>query len=587
VVEVSALYPPQVLREYSLIADGERGALIGSRGDIAWMCAPQWHSDAVFSTLVGGKGVYAVSPDVERHVWGGYYEPGSLIWRSRWATSDGIVESRDALVFPGDPHKAVIMRSVCAQDSPTPMRADLAAHDRFGAAPLTNVRRRGNVWTAETGRMHVRWSGMDGVRRTALGYVARKVVRPDEQWDLVLEISDQPFEDDPPDPQQQWKITEDAWTSIRPDLGNTLAPVDAMTAFTVLRGLTSRTGGMVAAATMALPERAEQGRNYDYRYVWIRDQCYTGQAAAAAGVDVIVDDAVRFVGEQLLADGPQLKPAYTVGGDEVPGERKLRRLAGYPGGSDIVGNRANEQFQLDAFGEALQLFAAAADCDRLDSVHWRAVEAAAGAIAKRWKEPDNGIWEIDAQRWTHSRLMCAAGLRAVSRHASGKLASRWTSLADTIVADAARNSVHPSGRWQRSPGDDNVDAALLLAGIRGAVAPNDPRTTATRDAVKRELAQDHFVYRFRQGPGPLEDAEGAFVLCGFLMALAEHAAGDTLSAARYFERNRAACGPPGLFSEEYDVRQRQLRGNIPQAFVHAIMLEAATRLANGGAAPAP
>ena len=75
-VDVSALYPPQVLREYSLIADGERGALIGSRGDVAWMCAPRWHYDAVFSTLVGGKGVYAVTPDVDRHVWGGYYEPG-------------------------------------------------------------------------------------------------------------------------------------------------------------------------------------------------------------------------------------------------------------------------------------------------------------------------------------------------------------------------------------------------------------------------------------------------------------------------------------------------------------------------------
>ena len=130
------------------------------------------------------------------------------------------------------------------------------------------------------------------------------------------------------------------------------------------------------------------------------------------------------------------------------------------------------------------------------------------------------------------------------------------------------------------PGDANVDAALLLAGSRGAVAPDDPRSTATRAAVRRELARDHFVYRFRQGPGRLEDAEGAFVLCGFLMAMAEHAAGDTRSAARYFERNRAACGPPGLFSEEFDVRQRQLRGNLPQAFVHAVMLEAAAQLAN-------
>ncbi|HET6818692.1 MAG TPA: glycoside hydrolase family 15 protein [Mycobacteriales bacterium] len=579
VVDVSAQYPPQVLREYSLIADGERGALIGSRGDIAWMCAPRWHDDAVFSTLIGGKGLYAVTPDVDRHVWGGYYEPGSLIWRSRWATSEGIVESRDALAFPGDPHRAVILRSVCAQDSATPMRAVLAAHDRFGAAALDDVRRRGGVWTARTGRLNLRWSGLDDVRRTALGYVTQRVVRPGEQWDLVLEISDRPFDDEPPEAREQWEVTANAWSSAKPDLGGTIAPVDAMTAFTVLRGLTAASGGMVAAATMALPERAEQGRNYDYRYVWIRDQCYAGQAAAAAGADIIVDDAVRFVSEQLLAHGPELKPAYTILGDEVPDERKLRGLDGYPGGSDIAGNRANVQFQLDSFGEALQLFAAAADCDRIETTNWHAVEAAADAIARRWKEPDNGIWEIDAQRWTHSRLMCVAGLRDVSRHAPGKQAAEWTSLADTILAQVASDSLHPSGRWQRSPEDENVDAALLLAGIRGAVAPDDPRTAATREAIRRDLCRDHFVYRFRQGPGPLEDAEGAFVLCGFLMAMADHAAGDHISAARFFERNRAACGPPGLFSEEYDVRQRQLRGNLPQAFVHAVMLEAAGRLA--------
>src|SRR4051794_12603757 len=97
VPDVSTQFPPRVLREYSFIADGERGALIGPRGDIAWMCAPRWHDDAVFSTLIGGGGIYAVTPDVDRAVWGGYYESGSLIWRSHWATGDaGIVESRDA-----------------------------------------------------------------------------------------------------------------------------------------------------------------------------------------------------------------------------------------------------------------------------------------------------------------------------------------------------------------------------------------------------------------------------------------------------------------------------------------------------------
>ena len=137
---------------------------------------------------------------------------------------------------------------------------------------------------------------------------------------------------------------------------------------------------MVAAATMCLPERAEEGRNYDYRYAWIRDQCYRRPGGRRGRRHPLLDAAVRFVTDRMLADGPQLKPAYTVNGGPVPDERPLD-LPGYPGGSDKVGNWVNRQFQLDIFGESLLLFAAAARHDRLDRDHWRAAEVAVAAIA--------------------------------------------------------------------------------------------------------------------------------------------------------------------------------------------------------------
>ena len=124
---------------------------------------------------------------------------------------------------------------------------------------------------------------------------------------------------------------------------------------------------MVAAATMSLPERSRPGRNYDYRYVWIRDQCYTGQAVAADGPHRLLDDAVAFVAERVLADGPRAEARLHGGRGPVPDERPLRALAGYPGGADKAGNWVNRQFQLDALGGALQLFAAAARHDHLDS----------------------------------------------------------------------------------------------------------------------------------------------------------------------------------------------------------------------------
>jgi alpha,alpha-trehalase len=331
---------------------------------------------------------------------------------------------------------------------------------------------------------------------------------------------------------------------------------------------------MVAAATMSLPERAREGRNYDYRYVWIRDQCFAGQAIATIGPLPLLDDAARFVTQRLLADGDRLAPAYTVTGDPVPDERRLD-LEGYPGGADVVGNWVNHQFQLDAFGQALLLLAAAAGHDHIDADGWRAAEIAAGAIERRWREPDGGIWELEPDQWTHSRLICAAGLRRIAAHQSSERAARWLALADAIVAHTAEHAVAPDGRWQRSPTDQRVDAALLEPAIRGGMPTDDPRTLATLDAVARELTEDGYCYRYRPDERPLGDSEGAFVMCGFLMALACAQQGDLVRAARWFERSRAACGPAGLSSEEFDVAQRQMRGNLPQAFVHALLLECA------------
>jgi GH15 family glucan-1,4-alpha-glucosidase len=332
---------------------------------------------------------------------------------------------------------------------------------------------------------------------------------------------------------------------------------------------------MVAAATTSLPERAREGRNYDYRYAWVRDQCYAGRAAARSGAPALLDDAVRFVAARLHEDGARLRPSYTVTGGHLPDEHKLP-VPGYPGGASIAGNWVNEQHQLDAFGEALLLFAAAAERDRLDAAAWRAAEIAADAIDARWREPDAGIWELDDAHWTHSRLMCVAGLRAIvaARPREGR-AARRAALADRILADTAATCLHPSGRWQRAIDDPRVDAALLLPAIRGAVAPDDPRSVATLRAVHDELCVDGYAYRYRPDDRPLGAAEGAFLLCGFFVALALDRHGDRIGAARWFERNRAACGPPGLLSEEFDVRQRQLRGNLPQAFVHALLLECA------------
>ena len=577
-MNASSHFPPHALHDYALVADGERGALIGPDGTVSWLCAPAWHDDAVFACLIGGNGGYAITP-CDPYVPGGYYEDGSMIWRSRWVTTEGVIECREALAFPGDPERLVLLRQLVAVDGPARVRVLLAPRADYGRAPAASARRGDDgVWHMGTGRHRLRWQGAPEALPRAAGLTAEISLAPGTRRDLVLECSGHPWPSGPPRAADLWEATEHAWRSAVPALDHVAATADARRAYAVLRGLTSHSGGMVAAATTSLPERAETGRNYDYRYVWIRDQGFAGQASAAVGADELLDAAVRFVGARLLADGSRLAPAYTVDGAPVPAQRRLD-LPGYPGGFDRTGNHVRAQFQLDCFGEALLLLAAAHRRDRLDADAWEAARLAVRAIAERWREPDAGVWELEAREWTHSRLICVAGLRALADAAPRHpLAASCTRLADTVLAATASTGVHADGHWQRSPGDPAVDASLLLPPVRGALPPDDPRTRSTLAVCHERLVRDHFVYRFRHDDRPLEEAEGAFLMCGFVMALAEHQQGHEVEAHRWFERNRGACGASGLYAEEFDIVQRQLRGNLPQAFVHALLLESAARL---------
>jgi alpha,alpha-trehalase len=467
----SAAQQPHVLREYALLADGERGALIGPRGDIAWMCAPRWHDDAVFSSLIGGRGLFSITP-CERYVWGGHYEDGSLIWRSRWVTSAGITECREALAFPGDPHRVVLIRRLLAQRGTAHVDVVFSPAANFGRRTMEDVVRDDHgQWHGRVGNLRMRLDGLAGARVTDDGSSLRAhlEITEGDHLDIVVELSDGPLADHVRDADTLWNDTEKAWNQAVPELSSSTAVRDARHSYAVLRGLTSAGGGMVAAATTSLPERAERGRNYDYRYGWIRDQCYAGQAVAVDGPHPLLDDAVNFVAERLLADGPHLKPAYTVDGNPVPDQHSLP-LPGYPGGTDIVGNHANDQFQLDALGESLLLFAAAARHDRLGDAAHRAAVVAVSAITSRWTEPDAGIWELDARYWTHSRLTCVAGLRAVSQTRS------LPRLQPTAFTPTAGGNAPRTTRASTPPSWCRPSEAPCLPTIPAASPPYGPST---------------------------------------------------------------------------------------------------------------
>jgi len=584
------------LRDYAMVADGERGALLDPTGNIAWLCAPTWDSPPLFAALLGGPGSYEVRP-AGRSVWGGHHEAGGLIWQSRWVTdTDAVVESREALAFPGDPDTLVLLRCLRGRRGEARVRAaldlrgvgaDPADADPAGArGPQALHREEDGTWTMRVGALYVRWSGSPSahVVETASGPVLQvaEPISADRGCDLVLEVSTRPL-GHPLDVDAVWERTERAWASAVPPLPGALDERDARHSAAVLAAMTSpATGATVAAATTGIPERAKHGRDYDYRYAWIRDQTYAGIAAFAAGIDGIGDGVVRFVSGRLLADGPALSPAYTTRGGPIPRLGPIG-LPGYPGGSGVRGNPVRDQHQLDVFGEALALYAEAAERDRVDDDALHGAAVAVAAVEELWDVPDAGIWELDDRWWTHSRLACVAGLRQWSR--SGRLvgldrraAGRADELADRLLGQVLDRCVGDSGALGRAADDPRPDAALVIASVRGGLPWDHPVARATLAAVQDQLSVEGYVYRFAPDDRPLGEAEGSFLLCTFWLALAEAQAGQTTRSLRRLERALASCGTAALFSEEFDVAQRQLRGNLPQAFVHALALEACVRI---------
>jgi hypothetical protein len=208
---------PRVLREYAFIADGERGALIGPDGAIVWLCAPTWHSPAVFCALLGGVGGYSVTPANPWHVWGGHYETGTLIWRSRWVGS-GVVECREALAMPADPHRAVILRRIEAHDGPARVVLTLDIRAGYDRGLMRDLTKADGGWAgrsgpaSRSGGTYFRWTGAGQARRDRDGRLTAVLEVPQgEHRDLVLEISDRPLDEPPPDPDDAWQATASAW----------------------------------------------------------------------------------------------------------------------------------------------------------------------------------------------------------------------------------------------------------------------------------------------------------------------------------------------------------------------------------------
>jgi len=321
------------LRDYAFIGDGERGGLIGPHGDMSWLCFPTWDSPAVMSGLLGGGGGYRLHP-TGHFVGGGWYESRSLIWVQSWITEHAEVECRSAFALPGRHGSLTLLRTLTVLSGQADIDIAIDLRAGFDKHKLRRAHFDGTGWRSRSDTVHVLWTGIGpGVTQEPGGALtAMPRLHAGESLELALVLSDD-AEIAAPDCTELWAGTRDGWRRRVPDINSKVTTRDSEHAYAVLIAMTADTGGTVAAATLGLPEKAGGGRSFDYRYVWIRDQCYVGQAAALGDNYSLLDGAVRFVIARIQQHGEHLAPAYRTDGSPVPDEEPLL-LKGYPGGGD-------------------------------------------------------------------------------------------------------------------------------------------------------------------------------------------------------------------------------------------------------------
>ncbi|HVW37981.1 MAG TPA: glycoside hydrolase family 15 protein, partial [Pirellulales bacterium] len=351
------------------------------------------------------------------------------------------------------------------------------------------------------------------------------------------------------------------------------------------------TGGMAAAATTSLPEKIGGQRNWDYRYCWLRDATFMLYALIAGGY---VDEAAawrEWLLRAVAGQASQMNIMYGLRGERRLTEIELDWLPGYENSRPVrIGNAAHRQFQLDVFGEVMDVLhlARRAGLDQEQDA-WELQLHLLEYLEQVWREPDEGIWEIRGERrcFTHSRVMAWVAVDRMIKSAEqfqlpGSV-ERWRTLRDEIHAQTCREGFDADkNTFVQYYGSKELDASLLMIPLVGFLPPGDPRVRGTIEAVERELLVDGFVLRYRNHPelDGLPKGEGAFLPCTFWLADNLNLIGRRRDAVEMFERLLSLRNDVGLLSEEYSPHDRRLVGNFPQAFSHVSLINTAHNLSS-------
>mgnify|MGYP001248494861 FL=1 len=590
--------------DYALIGNCRSAALIAKDGSLDWLCWPRFDSPSIFAALLdtdcGGR--FRVGPAgpyraVRR------YLPDTNILETTFTCPSGIIVLRDLMPVASETEQRAsllpeheILREVEGRAGEVEIEVVYEPRPDYGRETPRLVDRGplGIVCSAGRGSLLLRSElplHLTPDRAGARG-VAR--VRAGERHYLSLSYSiEGPAVLPNLGPLAAGRVAQTArwwreWAERCAYEGPYRAAV-VRSALALKLMTYAPSGAVIAAPTTSLPEAIGGARNWDYRYCWLRDASLTVRALFALGYG---EEATAFLAWMLHATRltrPELQVVYDVFGEARLPERELSHLNGYAESRPVrIGNGASAQLQLDVYGDvadaALRFAVRGGHFDR-DSVRFLA--GLGQTVCRRWREPDEGIWEVRAGRSHHtqSKALCWVALDRLIRlhdeHGLDIEVDRFREERDAIrTAIEERGFNERLGSYTRVFDGADVDASLLLLPLYGYVTATHPRMQATSRRILETLAQGPLVHRYaRSTADGLAPGEGAFGICSFWAVECRARAGDLAGATVAFEQLLGYANDVGLFAEEIDPKTGAALGNFPQAFTHIGLINAALTLA--------
>lgn len=590
----------QPIENYGIIGDLNTVALIGLNGSIDFMCFPNFDSPSIFAAILDEEkgGSFQLNPLFKEQKTKQLYLPDTNVLLTRFLSAEGVSEITDFMPVEELYNGKELIRRVTTVRGEVKYKMKCMPRFNYGRSSHT-------VTTVSDKEVLFTSSGDDRAVLRLVSSVPLSVVNNDviaefnmkatETADFLLEHVDKEhhgvrdfktfvtkslFET-----VNYWKnwIAESTYTGRWLDTVNRSA--------LVLKLLTShKYGSIIAAATFSLPESIGGGRNFDYRFTWIRDASFSMYALTRLGYTKEAGAFMQWI-EKLCRDikgQNRLGIMYSIDGGRQIEEKTLEHFEGYKKSSPVrIGNDAYGQLQLDIYGELLDsVYLYNKYGEPISYDFWKDLEKQIDWLSDNWNQVDEGIWEVRGGRknFLYSRLLCWVAFDRAIKIAEGRsfpLNHKWQTERDTIF-----NSIF-SDFWDdekqafmQYPGAKTVDASTLLMPLVRFISPKDPRWLSTLERIETELVSDSLVYRYRPelaAPDGFVSHEGTFSMCSFWFVECLSRAGQLEKARFYFEKMLGYANHLGLYSEQLGFEGEHL-GNFPQAFTHLGLISAAYNL---------